>query len=219
MDNYRASRDSRLPVRALVDALLEGDREQALQTALEGQDRVGSRVGVFVDLLQPAQYEIGDLWYKGRIQVEDEHRATAVSQWVTEQLRPTPSAKPVPPSARCLMAAMGEEEHVLGLRQLQLAFEDDGWPVERLGPVAQARSLADRVRQTDPSIVCISAGYLPSPAPVQRAISAVHQLRIPVLVGGPAFNRSPQLWRQVGADHHGADARVALVLARRLLRW
>lgn len=207
-----------MPVRAFVATMLAGDRERGLESALEVQARLGSRVGVFVDLLQPAQYEIGELWYRGEIQVEDEHRATAVAEWITEQLPPTPGTNPTPPSARCLMAAMGDEQHVLGLRQLQLSFEDDGWPVARLGPRVQAQTLVERVRRTDPSLVCISAGYLPTATPVQRAISDIRELRIPVLVGGPAFNRSPRLWRQVGADHHGADARVALVLARRLLR-
>lgn len=207
-----------MPVRPLVDALLAGDHKGALAIAMQAHGQLGSRVGVFVDLLQPAQYEIGELWYRGEITVEDEHRATAVTQRITEALPPTPTTNPVPPTARCLMVAMGEEEHVLGLRQLQLAFEDDGWPVTLLGPRVQASVLADRVRGTDPSLVCISAGYLPSTTQVRRGIAAVRELRIPVLVGGSAFNRAPTLWRQVGADHHGADARVALVLARRLLR-
>ena len=37
--------------------------------------RVGSRTAVFADLLQPAQYEIGELWYRGEIGIEAEHRA------------------------------------------------------------------------------------------------------------------------------------------------
>jgi PAS domain-containing protein len=49
----------------------------------------------------------------------------------------------------------------------------------------------------------VETGADVGPAPVERAISTVHELRIPVLVGGPAFYRSPQLWRGVGADHHG----------------
>jgi methanogenic corrinoid protein MtbC1 len=207
-----------MPVRPLVDALLAGDREAAREIALQVHQQLNSRVGVFVDLLQPAQYEIGELWYRGEITVEDEHRATAVTQRITEELPATPSSTPVPAAARCLMVAMGEEQHVLGLRQLQLAFEDDGWPVTLLGPRVQAATLADQVRGTDPSLVCISAGYLPSTSQVRRGIAAVRELRIPVLVGGSAFNRAPLLWREVGANHHGADARVALVLARRLLR-
>ena len=207
-----------MPVPNAVEALLAGDFPRAMSIALEAQDAAGSRVAVFVDLLQPAQYQIGDLWYRGSITVEDEHRATGVAQRVTEALPATPSANPVPAAARCLMAAMGDEQHVLGLRQLQLAFEDDGWPVVNLGARVQAGALVDEVRGTDPSLVCISAGYLPSTTPVRKAIAAVREVRIPVLVGGSAFNRSPALWRDLGADHHGADARVALVLARRLLR-
>jgi len=218
LDKKQPSRLTRMPVPATVEALLEGDYPRAMDLALAARERAGSRVAVFVDLLQPAQYEIGDRWYRGEIKVEDEHRATAVAQRVTESLPPTPSANPVPRTARCLMAAMGDEQHVLGLRQLELAFMDDGWPVVRIGPRAQVDVLADEVRGTDPSLVCISAGYLSSTTPVRRAIAAVKELRIPVLVGGSAFNRSPLLWRDLGADHHGADARVALVLARRLLR-
>lgn len=207
-----------MPVPSVVEALLAGDFPRAMSIALEAQEAARSRVAVFVDLLQPAQYQLGDLWYRGAITVDDENRATGVTQRVTEALPPTPSPTPVPPSARCVMAAMGDEQHVLGLRQLQLAFEDDGWPVVNLGARVAADALADEVRGTDPSLVCISAGYLPSTNAVRKAIAAVKELRIPVLVGGPAFNRSPLLWRDLGADHHGADARVALVLARRLLR-
>lgn len=207
-----------MPVRDFVAALLEGDDGRALGIAMEARERAGSRVAVFVDLLQPALYEIGELWYRGEIKVVDENRATGIVGRVTEALPPTPTRNPVPPSARCLMAAMGDEQHLLGLRQLQLTFQDDGWPVVLIGPRVQPGALADEVRSTDPSLVCISAGYLPSTSPIRRGIAAVRELRIPVLVGGPAFNRSPLLWREVGADHHGADARVALVLARRLLR-
>jgi methanogenic corrinoid protein MtbC1 len=205
-------------VRALVDVLLAGDREQAMASAKAAQERLQSRVAVFVDLLQPAQYEIGELWYRGEIQVADEHRATAVVQWVTERLPPSPVDAPVAPGARCLMAALGDEQHVLGMRQLQLAFEDDGWRVEMMPASTDLAKLVNRVREIDPSLVCISAGYLPSTTNLQRAVTAIRELRIPVLVGGPAFNRSPGLWRKVGADQHGSDARVGLALARRLLR-
>ncbi len=218
LNSQTPPRPGRTPVRALVDVLLAGDTEAALATAAAAQEHLQSRVAVFVDHLQPAQYEIGEMWYRGEIQVADEHRATAVVQWVTERLPPSPTSSPVPPGSRCLLAAMGDELHLLGLRQLQLALEDDGWRPGLMGPAVQASALVDRVRQTDPDLVCISAGYLPSTTGLQRAVRAVRELRIPVLVGGPAFNRSPALWRKVGADHHGSDARVGLVLARRLLR-
>jgi methanogenic corrinoid protein MtbC1 len=218
LNSQATARQRRFPVGAFVKALREADYDAALAIALDVRARAGSRLAVFVDLLQPAQYEIGELWYRGEIRVDDEHRATAVVARVTEALPPSPSERPVPPGAHCLMAAMGEEQHVLGLRQLRLAFEDDGWPVTVMGPRVQAEALAERVRDTRPSVVCVSAGYLPAPAPVRRAIETVRALGVPVLVGGPAFNRSPGLWRQVGADDHGPDARVALVLARRRLR-
>ena len=208
----------RANARLLLDTVLAGDREAALTLCLAAQVATGTRVGVFVDLLQPAQYEVGELWYRGEIQVADEHRATAVVEWVTERLPATVTPEPVPPGRGCLLAVMGAEQHRLGLRQLELALQDDGWAVEVVPRSVAAAELADRTRAAQPNLVCISAGYLPDAEPVRQGIALVHQMGLPVLVGGPSFNRDPGLWRRLGADHHGTDARMALVMARRLLR-
>ena len=120
----------RLPVRRLVEALVSGDESRSRAIARESLSAAKSRTDVFADLIQPAQYEIGELWYSGRIGVAIEHRATAIVEAVVEDLEPTPSAHPVRPGTSCVLAAVGDEQHVVGLRVLQLALEDDGWLVE-----------------------------------------------------------------------------------------
>lgn len=207
----------RLPVASFLDALLAGDRARAIALSADALALLGSRVGLFSDLLQPAQYEIGELWYEGRIGVADEHRATSIVEAVVSSLPPTPSADPVPQGSHCLLAALGEEQHMLGLKVLKLAFEDEGWTTQGLGGRTSLDKVLEAVRTRRPHVVALSAAYLPAVEPLKVAVERIKAMGPRVLVGGAAFNRVPDLWVRVGADGHGSDARVSLVLARRML--
>jgi methanogenic corrinoid protein MtbC1 len=52
---------------------------------------------------------------------------------------------------------------------------------------------------------------------IRQSVERMKGRRVSVLVGGAAFNRVPGLWRRVGADGHGVDARVSVVLARKFI--
>src|SRR5690242_8166302 len=104
-------RGRRPPVRSLAEAMLKGDVRLAGDLAERFLGRVGSRVAVFADLVQPAQYEVGDLWYHGQIGIGDEHRAACVLERLVALLPPTPSRTPVPAGTRCLLTAMPGERH------------------------------------------------------------------------------------------------------------
>jgi methanogenic corrinoid protein MtbC1 len=198
--------------------MLRGDVGEAADLADRFLARTRSRVAVFADLLQPAQYEVGERWYRGRASSGDEHRAALVLQRLVGILDPTPARALVPAAARCLLAVMPGEQHTLGLSMLALALEDDGWSVELLDSSCHPSDLPDLVERTRPRLLALSAGYLPSIQGVAEVVRSVRALGVPVLVGGTAFNRSGDLWRRVGASAHGADARIGTVLARRLAR-
>lgn len=209
------SRTGGVKVRRFVELLRKGEKAQVAAYVEEVFNETGSRLAIFADLIHPAQYEIGDLWYRGEIGIADEHRATAMVEEITQALPPTP-AQGRSPRGMCVLAAVGSEQHVVGLRLLSAALEDDGWTVTMLGGRTPANELAEMVRKVRPKFVGLSAGYLPQPAALKETIEALKKLRLPVLVGGPAFNRNPSLWTRVGADGHGTDVRVAVALARRI---
>src|SRR3981081_1486410 len=117
----------RLPVREFVEALSDVDQPRARAVAQDTFQATNSRTSVFADLIHPAAHQIGELWYLGQIGVAVEHGATAMATPVIEELPPPPPARPVRTGTSCLLAAVGQEQHVIGLRVLQLALEDDGW--------------------------------------------------------------------------------------------
>jgi methanogenic corrinoid protein MtbC1 len=211
-------RGRRPPVQPLVEAMLAGDLGEASDLAEQFLARVKSRVGVFADLLQPAQYEIGDLWYRGVIGIDDEHRAAAILERLVAMLPPTAASSRMSASSRCLLAVPPSEQHTLGLRMLALALGDEGWDVELADPDCRPEDFGCLVERVRPRLVGISAGYAPSGSELTRMVGAARAAAVPVLVGGSAFNRVADLWRRVGATAHGADARIGTVLARRMAR-
>lgn len=207
-------RPRRPPVPALVEALLASERSHARELVYEYLTQSRSRTAVISDLLQPALLRLSELWYEGRLPASEEAGAAGAIMAMARALPTTPSSHPVPPGRHCLLAVLGDDPHTWGVELLARALADDGWHVE----VASGLSVTDvqeRIVEDRPRFVGLSAGHLPSPHPLGAVIRFGDQHGVPVLVGGPAFNRSPELWRQLGAEGQGHDARLGVVLARR----
>lgn len=207
---------ARLPVTELIRCLLSGDDDGAHQLAERVRQETASRTAVFADLLHPAQAEIGNLWYAGHIGVADEVRVAAVVRRIICRLAPTPAARPVARGSRCVLAVPHGDPHDVGLMMLMLALQDHGWATQVIGPLSDLGDVAELVISRRPRLFGLSAGHLPPLRQVERAITAIKRAGVPVLTGGVAFNRRPDLWREVGADGVGTDVRVGVVLAQRL---
>lgn len=197
-----------------MEALAAGDEATAAQVASYALRQSATRVGVFADLVQPAMRLLGELWYAGSIGSDDESRACQIAVRAGEALAPTPAVQPVLKGSTCLLTTLAGERHSLGLGLLARALEDDGWRVHTLLSAAP-QTLLEAVGDVRPRWVGISASYLRSPKPAADMIAALRGLNVPVVVGGQAFNRVPDLWRRVGANGYGLDARVGVVIARK----
>ena len=214
----RRPRRAAPPVAPFLTALVAGDADAAAEIASRHLTATGSRLAVISDLFHPAQYQMGELWYRGRLGVAEEHRATAIVTKVALALAPTPVGRPVRRGARCILAGLIGERHVIGLQLLGMALEDEGWAVQQLPPPTPRTELVRAVGDWQPDVVGLSAAHAPTTRQVAEAVAAVRALGVPVMVGGPLFNRAPGLWRTVGADAHGSDARVSTILMRKYLR-
>lgn len=215
-EKRRAGAAARLPIQQASQALRAGDVETVRELAQRVAVQAGLRVAAIADLLHPAQAEVDNLWYLGLATSADELRAAAVVEEVVAALPPTPVRNPVPRGFRCVLAAPHGDPHRLGLITLAAALEDEGWAVHVLEPDARWHDVVVRATDLHARLVCISAAATPAVPPLAQAIDSLHQHRIRVLVGGVAFNRRPDLWRQVGADAIGPDVRIGTVLALRL---
>jgi MerR family transcriptional regulator, light-induced transcriptional regulator len=212
----RSRPTARLPVRTLVHALVDGDDDRAMDLVQTRLTECGSRTSVFADLLHPAQVEVGNLWYRGGVSFRDELRVAAMLRGIVCRLGPTPARRPVRPGSTCVIAIPHDDPHDLGLLMLTHALQDHGWSTVTLGAAGGLSDLAEHVRGVWPRLFCFSAAVLPPLPQVERLVAAVRSARIPVLVGGAAFVRRPDLHQHLGADGVGTDVRVGVVLAHHL---
>jgi len=202
-----------------VDHLLAGEDDACLA---EGKERAGDLDGLhqlYVDVIQPSQYRVGELWEGGRISVAAEHLATATNSFVASTCY-APLARATTGGPKALVACTPEEMHELGARLFADLLECDGWDVDFYGTSMPVRDLIGAIRERRPRFVGLSTALVMHLGSVKRTIAAIRDAlgveTPPIVVGGNAFRGEGELWKQVGADLYAADASAAVELLRGL---
>ena len=203
-----------------VGAQLAGDRRAALRVVVdEGLGRGVPVPTLYLDLIQAAQYRIGELWQANRITVAQEHLATAISQVALAELyRALPTQ---PPNGRgALVACVGGELHDLGTRMTADFFEMAGFQVRYLGASVPTDSLVAMVRESPPDLLVLSVTMSFHLNTLREAVCRTRAAagdRLHLALGGQAFSWAPALVGQLGAEVFGRDAPESVALARQIL--
>jgi methanogenic corrinoid protein MtbC1 len=193
-----------------LQAILSGQRHAAVQIAKEALREGLTLQDLYLDVFQPAMYEVGACWEANRISVAQEHIATAITQFVMAQVYEPPVDRPGD-SGTVVLTGVEGELHSIGAVMVGDLLESSGWRVHFLGTNLPASSILSVIRETAPSHVGISATMLfnvPAVRQLVAAIRAEFAERIRILVGGAAFRTTPDLWRQVAADAFAPDLRA-----------
>lgn len=206
---------------AYMAALSQGDRRKALATV---QEALGAGVDIrdiYLDVLQPAMYEVGRLWEVNQFTVAQEHLATAITQSVMAQMYPNIFAR-TPRGMTMVATCIGGELHELGMRTVADFFELDGWDVYYLGANVPTADVVQMVGERRADLLAISVTLGSHIVQARELIAAVRAApkagRIRIMVGGQPFNRAPGVAHAIGADFTASDAREAVRLADEVLR-
>jgi len=104
-----------------LDCLLEGNKAEAL-LLMEGLLREGLGLPhIYLDVIQPAQRELGRLWLLGRINSAQEHFCSSSTQFIMARLCP-PTHPRFRRGKRLVAAAAGGELHDIGIRMVSDLF-------------------------------------------------------------------------------------------------
>jgi MerR family transcriptional regulator, light-induced transcriptional regulator len=197
--------------RAYLDALLAGDAagarrvlDAALETGADARD-------LYLDVVQPALYEVGAGWSRAELSVAHEHLAAAAAR-----IHMTLLAERLGSAGRrrgsVLVACPGDEMHELGARMVADFVAADGWEVLFLGALSPAPELADVVVERGIDVVALSAALEERIPEVTKACAALRALDPApfVVVGGLAFGGSAERALATGAAAYARDAREAV---------
>jgi methanogenic corrinoid protein MtbC1 len=207
-----------LTAHVFLQTILAGDRRAAVQVAREALRNGLNLQDLYVDVFQPALYEVGARWEANRLTVAQEHIATAITQYVMAQIYEAPDRRGE--RGTLVLTGVEGELHNIGAVMVGDLLESSGWSVRFLGTNLPTASILTVVRDTLPSHVGISATMLFNVSAVRHLIKAIRSEftdRVTILVGGAAFRTVPDLWRQVAADAFAPDLRgvQALLMGNR----
>jgi len=167
------------------------------------------------EVLHKGMIEIGELWYRGQVTVQQEHFASALAIQRLNSLIAA-AAAPIQP-ARILVALPAGEEHEIGSLMLTLMLRYGGFDVVYLGANVPIAQFQETLQQTKPKLVILSAQHLPSAASLRETASFINQHDIALAFGGQIFNRIPELRERIPGTFIGETLEQALAFVTTLM--
>ncbi|MFR9776856.1 B12-binding domain-containing protein [Micromonospora sp. MS34] len=178
-----------------LECLEEADEYAAVEVATGLLEAGVPAERVLLDLVAPAQAEVGERWARNEWSVAQEHAATHISERVVAAI--AAYVDPRPTRGRIVVACMDGEWHALPARLVAEVLRLRGWQVTFLGASVPAAHLVSYLHRYDAHAVALACA-LPLRLPyAHRMIEACRRSDVPVVVGGRGF---------------GADGRWAGVL-------
>lgn len=194
-------------------SILQGQHRSATSLVLDAMRNGYSLTQAAVQLVQPALYQIGNLWQSNQISVSQEHLASAISQNVLAIAYMQASFAPsVGKSA--MFACVENNHHSIGLHMLSDAFETAGWDVFNLGANLPIQDLTHEVDSKRPDLLALSISLPNHIATARLTIERLHAemgAACPeIWVGGLPCTNTQKIWRITKADGWAEDALHAL---------
>jgi methanogenic corrinoid protein MtbC1 len=150
-------------------------------------------------LLKPVMYRIGDLWEQEKLDVATEHASTntAISliKVINERITARIRMSGISYQNKTIICTPDGEPHGLACNVIESLPLSKGSKVYNIPTSIPTEYIIDYMRDLQPDIIFISITIVENIKPAERLIQKIHQKynnRLPVVVGGSAFNRIDQ---------------------------
>jgi excisionase family DNA binding protein len=144
---------------------------------------------IFDLVVAPGMKEIGERWARGEIGIGHEHMASYETLEALAKMQSRISIKPAEGHA-VVLAALGEEQHEIGLRCSSYLFEAEGWATHYLGARTPANAVVSALQEITPAVVCLSISQPEHILLLREALEAVgtaaRGVNAEIIVGGRA---------------------------------
>lgn len=185
----------------LLEQLLHEPERYTLQSLLTtARGRLGSWWAV-ADLLGKVLEAIGRQWQDGRCSISQEHQASHCLEASLSACLAALSAGD--PERRCLLVAVEDDFHTLGLSLAELCVCEAGWTALWLGTPTPTSEFSHVVQRMRPEVVAVSASSWSSDAAVMAShyksiATACRRIGTQLILGGKgAWPNSPTYGERV----------------------
>jgi methanogenic corrinoid protein MtbC1/DNA-binding XRE family transcriptional regulator len=200
-----------------TDAILEGDAEKAHKVIDQGLAAGVIPSRLYLEVLMPAQIDIGARWHRGDVTIPQEHIATQITLRQMGRLRAMLKTR-LKLGLRAVVSSVEGDQHFIGAQAVADFLVVDGWEVDFLGADVPTDHLVPYAKARGAHLVCLSVS-LSSLAPVaQKAVAELRKIPAgpKILLGGAAFVNQPQLVEAIKPDGFTLDPQKAVTMARQV---
>jgi DNA-binding transcriptional MerR regulator/methylmalonyl-CoA mutase cobalamin-binding subunit len=171
---------------------------------------------VCTQVIQKGMSEIGELWYKNRLSVQQEHFASNLAMRRLDALL---SAAPAPTKRdTILVGCPADEWHTFTPLLISLFLRRRGHKVVYLGANVPIDRFTETVKDTKADLVILVAQHLISAASLQQASQSLANKNIPVAYGGRIFTLRPNMTDFIPGYFLGNDLGAAIGEIEKVLK-
>jgi len=180
-----------------VFILLNDCNVKGLVDIYEKYSRLFGLTDFYDKLLKPAMYKIGDLWQKGQLDVATEHASTNTALGLVKIINERITARTKEPSSRykAVICTPDGELHGLACNMIESLLLSRGFKIYNISTSIPSDYIIDYIRDLQPDIVLVSITLVENIKSAERLIHQIHAKynnKLPVVVGGSAFNNMKQ---------------------------
>jgi methanogenic corrinoid protein MtbC1 len=180
-----------------VFILLNDCNVKGLVDIYEKYSRLLGLTDFYDKLLKPVMYRIGDLWQKGQLDVATEHASTNTALGLVKIINERITARTKEPSSRykAVICTPDGELHGLACNMIESLLLSKGFKVYNISTSIPSDYIIDYIRDLQPDIVLVSITLVENIKSAERLIHQIHAKynnKLPVVVGGSAFNNMNQ---------------------------
>ena len=208
-----------MEARAIIDAVLDFDREKTAQRVQACLDQDTDALTILDQALIAAMDEVGRRYSKGIFFVPEMLMAAEAMQAGLEILRPHLASPDIKSKGTIIIGTVKGDIHDIGKNLVAMMLECAGFNVIDLGvDVSKGKFLA-AAKNFQAHIVAFSALLTTTLAEMEAAVAAVRNRsggRLKTLIGGAPVTAS--FADKIGADGYSPDAAGAVGVVRNLLK-
>ena len=180
-----------------VFILLNDCNVKGLVDIYEKYSRLLGLTDFYDKLLKPVMYRIGDLWQKGQLDVATEHASTNTALGLVKIINERITARTKEPSSRykAVICTPDGELHGLACNMIESLLLSKGFKVYNISTSIPSDYIIDYIRDLQPDIVLVSITLVENIKSAERLVHQIHAKynnKLPVVIGGSAFNNMKQ---------------------------
>lgn len=202
----------------LHEAILNGDSKRAVAITEKALAEHVEPSDLVAKYLIPAMDEVGRRFECEEYFVPELLLSARAMKGSLALLRPLLAARGAEPAGRVVIGTVKGDLHDIGKNLVASMLEGGGFEVIDLGADVSPQKFIGAVQSSGANLVCLSALLTVTMPSMKATIEAFKEVgirdHVKMLVGGAPVTQ--QFADEIGADGYGANANVAVALARRM---